>query len=538
MTRYRSRSRSFMTLLAAFGLCLGTGALVLPGPTAGLKTRTVEAAPPTSPTDESTVPHYFGPYPNWANSPQVLADAVVTVDLGTAAAVPYGNPLIDRQYATDAVALPGTLGPVFVVLPNTLLPGGTLESFQTWNQAGSAPSAGHLFHAYVLHPTGTANQYQIVFDSGELIVPPLVNPLGEVATFPIVGGVTVQAGDMLGFYGQGIPLDLGVTVNPDSVSYPAPAAPKQGGMLTMGVDPGFPIYSPIDRTYSFSASVAPVTRAEATATVDPKTGGVTAITVTNPGSGYTAIPGVTIDAPGVVITTPASATAAIATGVVSSIAVDQAGFGFTAPQVAISGAAATPASAQASGGVDNVTVTSGGVYNVEPIVVFSQPDLPAAQGGVQATGMATMVPIIPATNPPTYTVTDVAVVDAGAGYTKAPTIDIFDGTPTAVAPTPAVTVPTINISKVAIIAGGSGYLSAPLVTILDGGITDRGALATATIAAAGAVTSITVVNRGAGYLTPGLKKFVDTLPGLGRRRRTTSTTTSPSPCRHHDLSRQ
>ncbi len=179
------------------------------------------------------------------------------------------------------------------------------------------------------------------------------------------------------------------------------------------------------------------------------------------------------------------------------------------------GAPTTLANAQASGGVDNVTVTSGGVYEVEPIVVFTQPNLTAAQGGVQATGTATMVPILPATTPPTYTVTDVAVVDAGAGYTVAPSIDIFDGTLTQVAPTPAVAVPTINISKVDITAGGSGYDSVPVVTILDGGITDRGAIATATIAAKGAVTSITVTARGAGYLTPGLRKFVDTLAGLG-----------------------
>ena len=29
-------------------------------------------AAPTSPTDESKVPHYFGPSPNWANSPFTL----------------------------------------------------------------------------------------------------------------------------------------------------------------------------------------------------------------------------------------------------------------------------------------------------------------------------------------------------------------------------------------------------------------------------------------------------------------------------------
>ena len=44
---------------------------------------------------------------------------------------------------------------------------------------------------------------------------------------------------------------------------------------------------------------------------------------------------------------------------------------------------------------------------------------------------------------------------------------------------------------------------------------DKNASATATIAAAGAVTAVNMVTPGTGYLTPGLKKFVDTLAGLG-----------------------
>src|ERR1700749_1678078 len=34
---------------------------------------------PSSATDESKVPHYFGPYPNWANSPLTKADATVKI---------------------------------------------------------------------------------------------------------------------------------------------------------------------------------------------------------------------------------------------------------------------------------------------------------------------------------------------------------------------------------------------------------------------------------------------------------------------------
>src|SRR5262245_38481454 len=36
-------------------------------------------AKPDNPTDETKVPHYFGPYPNWANSPYALPDAQVAI---------------------------------------------------------------------------------------------------------------------------------------------------------------------------------------------------------------------------------------------------------------------------------------------------------------------------------------------------------------------------------------------------------------------------------------------------------------------------
>ncbi len=65
-------------------------------------------------------------------------------------------------------------------------------------------------------------------------------------------------------------------------------------------------------------------------------------------------------------------------------------------------------------------------------------------------------------------------------------------------------------------SGGAGYDSAPTVAINDTvGTADKGASATATVAAKGAVTAVTVTTPGSGYLTPGLKKFVDTLPGSG-----------------------
>lgn len=190
------------------------------------------------------VPRYFS-HPNYANSPlPTIEGAVINV----------GNSLIDRTYATDFPVAVGELAPVFVVVP-AALPDGMLQSFQTWNQAlqGSSnfPSAGNVFHAYVLRPTVNLNEFSVVFDSGLLTIPGLADPaVSAVATFP-VANLAVQAGDVLAFYGQGIPVDTGSGA--DTLSYPALTPPLQGSTITLG-SVEFPIY-PQARTYSFGAQV-------------------------------------------------------------------------------------------------------------------------------------------------------------------------------------------------------------------------------------------------------------------------------------------
>ncbi len=207
-------------------------------------------APGWAQLDPGGIPHYFGPYPNWAYSP--MPTIVVT---GTPTTV--GNPLVDRAYATDFATPPGTLGPVLVVVPGAVLPAGTLSNVQTWNQASPGgsptPSVGGVFHAYVLRPTGTPNQYTVAYDSGLLTVPALpVGSTGQVETFPVAPGVTVQAGDVIAFYGEGIPVDTGVGT--DILCYPALSAPVAGGTITLDAAGGFPVY-PQARTYSIAASV-------------------------------------------------------------------------------------------------------------------------------------------------------------------------------------------------------------------------------------------------------------------------------------------
>ena len=189
-------------------------------------------------------PHYFS-HPNYANSPLPTVEGQL---------VPVGNALVDRTYASDYPVAAGEVAPALVVVP-TALPDGLLQSFRTWNQAtpgGSPfPSAGNVFHAYVLRPTGLPDEYTVVFDSGLLTVPPLANPaVGEVATFPVLN-LAVQAGDVLAFYGQGIPADR--STGADVLSYPAPTPPLQDSAITLG-GAEFPVF-PEARTYSFGAQV-------------------------------------------------------------------------------------------------------------------------------------------------------------------------------------------------------------------------------------------------------------------------------------------
>ncbi len=105
-----------------------------------------------------------------------------------------------------------------------------------------------------------------------------------------------------------------------------------------------------------------------------------------------------------------------------------------------------------------------------------------------------------ATSPlPAGAVTGVTLTSGGTGYTSAPTVAVTDMI-TGSGATGASAVATVTagvVTGITLTSGGSGYME-PVVTITGGGGT--GAAATAAIG---------------GVLTGGIRKFMDTLPGLG-----------------------
>ena len=242
------------------------------------------------------------------------------------------------------------------------------------------------------------------------------------------------------------------------------------------------------------------TGASALATVGAN-GAITAITVTDGGSGYSQA-AVQITGSG----TGATAKATIVKkGAIVDIQVTAGGTGYTAPVVSFTGGGAgTGAAATAYGAVEQVMVTDGGSGYTFPTVDF---DLPDGPGGVQARGHAEM--------DANGTITGVLVDQPGSGYSTAPGVSILNGTAFDPIPgnTPAAATTTLSISQVVIDNPGTGYTQTPTVVITDPTGTD--AAATAALDN-GVVSAITVTKPGSGYISPGgIRKFVDGLPGLG-----------------------
>jgi FtsP/CotA-like multicopper oxidase with cupredoxin domain len=243
------------------------------------------------------------------------------------------------------------------------------------------------------------------------------------------------------------------------------------------------------------------TGATATAAVDPQTGAITGFTITNPGSGYTTA---TVDITG--LGNGGSATAVIDfSGVVTAITMDVAGGGYTAPSVTFTGGGATTqATGTVYGGVDAVAIVDGGLNYTFPTVEFGLPNSPS---GVVATGHALMNA--------NGSITAVVVDFPGSGYSTAPSVTIWNGNaanPISGA-TPAVATSTLSLQSVVVNTFGSGYTSAPVVTFADTGA-GFGASATAAFSTLGSITAINLVNPGSGYMTPGIQKFIDGLPGI------------------------
>ena len=282
---------------------------------------------PSSPTDQSKVPHYFGPWPNWANSPLTKPDATVKISGdGTGAT------------ADATVGANGAVTDLTITNPGSGYSSATVDI----SGAGSAAKADA-----VVQTSGSVTAVR-VDQGGAGYVKPTVKISGggaaTDATGHALGAVdAVTLADVAGYPGYTFPtVDFDLPDDPDGIQ-----ARGHATCLETDCKPATP-----------GGTVT-----------------VTGVVVDDPGAGYSSAPGVAVldgtqfdpvtHEPGTF--TPAKATASLK---ITSVAVDTFGAGYTtAPAVEITDPAGTGAAATAetdAGAVTKLTVTDGGSGYVTP----------------------------------------------------------------------------------------------------------------------------------------------------------------------------
>ena len=234
------------------------------------------------------------------------------------------------------------------------------------------------------------------------------------------------------------------------------------------------------------------------------------IGITNPGSGYTQAPVITISAPNEAngVQALAEATISTAAGGVRAITVDNIGTGYTSvPLVTISApdvAGSTTAKATAAisnGNVVSITVIDPGTgYIKTPTITI------ADGGGSSANAVATIT---------TGQITSIFLTEAGSGYTSPPTVTI-EASPGGTNATAIAQLTTFKKGTVSVVVtnGGSGYSNAANVVVTIGNATGYTTQANATAIVTGnTVNQIIMTNPGAGYTST--SNVVVTITGGG-----------------------
>ncbi|QKJ19370.1 multicopper oxidase domain-containing protein [Microbacterium hominis] len=308
---YRSSRKSFQIVVAAATVAVATLVIqsaVIPGP--------VASAAPSGPTDETTVPHYFGPWPNWANSPLTLSTAVVHIDgTGTdAAAVAQVDPVTGGIASIDVTA-PG----------HDYLAGSTTVTVDGSTGASATATATVSTSGVVIGFTDVvAGSGYTSFDVQ------LSGGGGSGATAIGSGGVDVIAIEDGGSAYTMPTVDFDLPESPDGTVPRAHAEIDADGVVTAVVvdSPGSGYTSAPAVTIRNGTQFAPMNFPEGggPATVTA-TLALSAVNVVDFGSGYTGTPDVTITDPSGT-GTGADATAVTDIGAVTAITVDTAGDGY------------------------------------------------------------------------------------------------------------------------------------------------------------------------------------------------------------------
>jgi hypothetical protein len=317
-----------------------------------------------------------------------------------------------------------------------------------------------------------------------------VAPAVLIRTQGLIDTITIGSG------GSGYSSAPTVTVldaNQDLVSCIATAQISGGSVIAITVtNPGAGYSNPVVQISggggSGATAVATIKHVQEDGGVTPEAvavlsgGAVTSIGITSGGSGYTTEPTVSVVAANGDDGAGCVASAVLSGSAINSVTVTSGGSGYTSPTVAFIGGGGSGAQASAvlAGAVTSTVVVNGGSgYSTPPNVTIT------GGGGSGATATAVLTG---------DAVTGVTIVNGGTGYTSEPTINFSGGNGSGAVADSVVSYS--EIKSITIVAGGSGYTSTPVVDISDS--TGDGAAATAVIGAS-SIASISVISGGSGY---------------------------------------
>lgn len=155
-----------------------------------------------------------------------------------------------------------------------------------------------------------------------------------------------------------------------------------------------------------------------------------------------------------------------------------------------------------NGGIRYITVTNrgGGYLNAPRVAISSAPS-----GGLTGVATATLISGVVVcndnVNPRRKSVQSAPLINAGYGYTVAPTIKFIGG-----GGSQATGISSIGdgvIGTISLTGNGSGYVDSPNIRFINevflSGVTTVSAAATAVVSAAGSITAIRITNAGLGY---------------------------------------
>jgi FtsP/CotA-like multicopper oxidase with cupredoxin domain len=276
----------------------------------------IASAGPSSATDESKVPHYFGPYPNWANSPLTLPDATVVITGDGTGAKAVATVGADGSITAITVTDPGhnySNAKIQILGPGT----------------GAAAKADPIKKGAVTDVT--------VGGGGSGYTKPTVtftaNGSGAGATGTAYGGVD-HVNVTVGGKGYTMPtVDFDLPDSPTGTQAKGHAAMDSNGTITGVVvdDPGSGYAGAPGVEILDGTRFDPVTHPDPAA-FDPAKATTTltiqSIVVDTSGSSYSRAPSVAISDP---TGTGATATAAIDNGIIDSITVTKPGSGYVSP---------------------------------------------------------------------------------------------------------------------------------------------------------------------------------------------------------------